>query len=53
MQARIQLPPGTLTHHGSKTHVHAILLGGSFEYVGHVDDARIPKGAELLLPVGG
>ena len=43
------LPPGVLTHHGAKTHVHA-LLRGELDYVGHVDDARIPSGTTLLLP---
>jgi alpha-acetolactate decarboxylase len=43
------LPPGVLTHHGAKTHVHA-LLRGEIDYVGHVDEARIPAGTTLLLP---
>jgi alpha-acetolactate decarboxylase len=43
------LPPGALTHHGAKTHVHA-LLRAEFDYAGHVDEARIPKGTTLLLP---
>jgi len=43
------LPPGVLTHHGAKTHVHA-LLRGELDYVGHVDEARIPIGTTLLLP---
>ena len=47
-----RLPPGTLTHHGSRTHVHAIVLDGPDSHVGHVDEALIPRGTELLLPAG-
>lgn len=56
------LPPGTLAHHGSRTHVHVVLgraeRGGEGEgegeggvrYTGHVDRARVAPGAVLRLP---
>lgn len=42
---------GKLTHHGQRSHVHAIVetsAGG--EAGGHVDATRIPAGATLFLP---
>jgi alpha-acetolactate decarboxylase len=45
------LPPGTLTHHGSRVHVHA-LLRGEVPFVGHVDAVALPAGARLRLPLG-
>lgn len=44
------LPPGTLTHHGSRLHVH-VALDGPVPYAGHLDHVVIGKGSRLLLPV--
>lgn len=44
------LPPGTMTHHGSKLHVHGAIEGPA-PYAGHLDAALIPKGSRLLVPV--
>ncbi len=45
---------GVFTRRGERVHVHALLLhgDGSPELTGHLDDARIPAGATLLLPGG-
>ena len=42
-------PPGVLTHHGSRTHVHA-LLGRGRPAGGHVDAVTIRAGSTLRLP---
>ncbi len=43
---------GVITRRGERAHVHAVLLqeDGSPALTGHLDDARIPAGATLLLP---
>ena len=43
------LPPGTLTHHGQRTHVHLLVKEGE-PLAAHVDDLRIAPGAVLKLP---
>lgn len=43
------LPPGTLTHHGTRMHVH-VVLDGSEGTSGHVDRADLQAGSMLRLP---
>ena len=45
-----ELPSGTLTHAGEKTHVHLLIKEGE-ALVAHVDDLRINAGAYLKLPL--
>jgi hypothetical protein len=42
---------GELTHHGRRTHTHALVEGGATG--GHVDDVRLASGARLFLPASG
>jgi alpha-acetolactate decarboxylase len=42
-------PPGTLVHHGTRTHVH-VLIDGDRRFMGHVDAARVRRGARLFVP---
>lgn len=44
-----KLPPGTLTHHGSRLHVHVVLAGGE-PLVAHVDEVTVTAGSRLLVP---
>lgn len=46
------LPPGELTHHGSRLHVHVLIEDptGAVTRVAHVDSVRIPKGAMVQVP---
>lgn len=46
---RTSLPPGTLTHHGSRLHVH-VALEDQAPYAGHLDSVVIAKGSRVLLP---
>lgn len=46
---RTSLPPGTLTHHGSRLHVH-VALENPAAYAGHLDSVVIAKGSRVLLP---
>ena len=46
-----QEEPGLLTHHGSLTHLHA-LLEGAEPLMGHVDAVGLAPGAVVRLPVG-
>ena len=41
---------GSLTHHGSRTHVH-VLLKGDQPRTGHVDSVTVAAGAVIRLPV--
>jgi hypothetical protein len=45
------LPPGTLTHHGQRTHLHLLVKEGE-PIAAHVDDLRVAPGAVLKLPRG-
>lgn len=40
-------PPGVLTHHGSRTHVHVVLEDGTS---GHVDRVTVAEGGVLRVP---
>ncbi|MBL4846148.1 MAG: acetolactate decarboxylase [Planctomycetes bacterium] len=42
-------PPGELTHHSSKTHLH-VLVEGEEPQMGHVDSMGLQAGAVLRLP---
>ena len=42
-------PPGELTHHGSRIHVHA-LIEGPGPTAGHVDRADFAEGVVIRLP---
>lgn len=42
-------PPGTLTHAGTRVHIHA-LVQGERQVVGHVDAVTVEPGAEIRLP---
>lgn len=44
-----ELPPGTITHVGEKTHVHLLVKEGE-SLVAHVDELQIAPGALLQLP---
>jgi hypothetical protein len=41
---------GVMTHHGSRTHVHALLLEGGARMTAHVDDLVLAPGAVIALP---
>ncbi len=41
---------GSLTHHGSRTHIH-VLMQGDQPRTGHVDSATVAAGAVIRLPV--
>lgn len=42
---------GELTHHGRRTHLHALLQDGAVG--GHVDALALEEGSRLFLPAGG
>jgi acetolactate decarboxylase len=44
------LPPGTLTHHGSRLHVH-VVLDDPEPFAGHLDKVLIPQSSSILIPV--
>jgi alpha-acetolactate decarboxylase len=41
---------GELTHHGTRSHVHVVIVGWDDPFVGHVDSVRIAPGATLRTP---